>query len=63
MPGYWWKNLKETVRFDGLGIDGKILLTIGTKETGWESLAWFPLTHKRQKWLAVLNSVMNIRLP
>jgi hypothetical protein len=44
MSGYWWKHLKETDHFDGLGIEGKMLLTMGTKETEWESLDWIPLT-------------------
>jgi hypothetical protein len=33
------------------------------KETGWESLDWIHLTQKGQKWLAVVNTVMNIRFP
>lgn len=63
MPGYWWKNLKETDHFDRLGIDGSIILKMDPKETGWESLDWIHLTQKRQKWLSVVNTGMNIRFP
>jgi hypothetical protein len=34
MPGYWWKNLKETDHFDGLSIDERIILKMDPKETG-----------------------------
>jgi len=31
MPGYWWKNPKETDHFDSLGIDGSIILKLDPK--------------------------------
>jgi hypothetical protein len=63
MPGYWWKNLKETDHFDGLGIDGRIILKMNHKERGWERLDWINLNRKRQKWLTVVTTVMNILFP
>jgi hypothetical protein len=38
-------------------------IRIDFKETGWEGLDWNDLAHDRDRWLAVLNSVMNFGLP
>jgi hypothetical protein len=70
--GYpWWfnlyaglfvgKNLKETDHSDSLGTDGRIILKMDPKETGCERLDLIHLTQKRQQWLAVVSTVMNIR--
>jgi hypothetical protein len=29
----------------------------------WESVEWIHLTQDRDHWLAVVNTVMNLRLP
>jgi hypothetical protein len=63
MPVYWWENLIETDHSHGLGIDGRIILKMDPKETGWKSLEWIHPTQKRQKWLDVVNTVMNFRFP
>jgi hypothetical protein len=38
-PGFWWGNLKEIDHFEGLGIDGRIILisTLRNK-MGWNGL-------------------------
>jgi hypothetical protein len=33
------------------------------KETGWEGMDWIDLAVGRGKWLALVNTVMNLRVP
>jgi hypothetical protein len=32
------------------------------RETGWESVEWIHLAQVRERWRAVVNAVMNIRI-
>jgi len=33
------------------------------RETGWKGMDWIHLAEGRNKWLAVVNTVMNLRVP
>jgi hypothetical protein len=33
------------------------------KETGWGSMDWIELAEDRDQWRALLNTVMNVRVP
>jgi hypothetical protein len=33
------------------------------KETGWERVDWIHLAQDRYQWRAVMNTVMNLRVP
>jgi hypothetical protein len=33
------------------------------KEIGWDSIDWIDLAQDRDQWRALLNTVMNLRLP
>jgi hypothetical protein len=33
------------------------------REIGWEGVDWMHLTQVRDQWRAVVNTVMNIRVP
>jgi hypothetical protein len=33
------------------------------QEVGWESVDWIVMTQDRDRWLAVVNVVMNLRVP
>jgi hypothetical protein len=38
-------------------------IKIDLKETGWGGMVWIDLTHDRDKWRALVNKVMNLRVP
>jgi hypothetical protein len=40
--------------FDGIGID--------LRETGWETVEWIQLAQDRDRWLSLVNTVMNHRI-
>jgi len=33
------------------------------QEVGWEGMEWIDLAQERDRWLAVVNAVMNLRVP
>ena len=33
------------------------------REVGWEGMDWTDLAEDRDRWRAVVNAVMNLRLP
>jgi hypothetical protein len=44
---------------EDLGVNGKIDLT----EIGWEGVNWIHLVQDRDQWRAVVNTIMNLRVP
>jgi hypothetical protein len=33
------------------------------REIGWDGMAWLDLTQDRDQWRALVNAVMNLRVP
>jgi hypothetical protein len=33
------------------------------REIGWDGMDWIDLAQKRDKWMALVNAVMNLRVP
>jgi hypothetical protein len=33
------------------------------QEVGWQSMDWIDMAQDRDRWLAVVNTVMNLRVP
>ena len=56
--------MKEDDYLEGTGVDGSVILKLNINSyIGWEGAPWIELAEDRQKWRAVLNAVMNIRVP
>jgi hypothetical protein len=61
--GFWWRNLRERNRWGDPGVDGRIIL-------GWifrkldvgvgTGLGWLGID--RDRWRAIVNAVMNLRV-
>ena len=50
--------LKNRDHSADLGLDGRIILDMDPKETGWEGMYWFDLAQDRDRLRAVVNIVM-----
>jgi len=50
--GFWWRNLKEREYLEDIRMD----LT----ETGRKGMEWIHLALDRDKWQALVNTVMNL---
>jgi hypothetical protein len=60
--GFWWENLRERDHSENLGVDGRIILKWIVRKYVWR--AWtFHLSQDRDRWQAVVNAVMNLRVP
>jgi hypothetical protein len=33
------------------------------QEVGWDGVAWIDVVHDRDRWRALVNAVMNLRVP
>jgi hypothetical protein len=38
-------------------------MTMDLKEIGWEGVDWMHLAQERDQWRALINTVMNLRVP
>jgi hypothetical protein len=51
----WWGNLEERDHLEDLGIDGRIIL-----KWMWDGgMDWVDLAKYRDRWRALVNTVMN----
>jgi hypothetical protein len=38
-------------------------ITMDLRETGWDGIDWIELAQDRDQWRALVNTVMNLRVP
>jgi hypothetical protein len=48
---------------EDLRVDGRIILKMDLQEVGWVDMDWIDLAQDRDKWRALVNAVMNLRVP
>ena len=61
--GFWWGNLRERGNWGDTGVDGRIILRLDVPEVGQGSGDWMELAQDRDRWWALVNTVMNLRVP
>jgi len=60
--GFWWKNLKERDHFGDTGVNGRIILG-WIFRSGMRVMDWIDLAQDRDRWRAVVNAVIDLRVP
>jgi len=59
---FWWGNLRERGHIEEPGVDGRIMVrSVFRKWVG--GVDWIDLAQDRDRWRALVNAVMNIRVP
>jgi hypothetical protein len=58
-----WENLREGDHLKNPGVDGRIILKWIFERFGGGSMEWNHLADDRDRWQAVVNTVMNFRVP
>ena len=48
---------------EDLGIDGENTIKVGLQEEGWGGVNWIELAQDRDRWRALVNAVMSLRVP
>jgi hypothetical protein len=55
-----WRNVSVKDHFECPGLDGRIILKQILNPLGGGGVEWFGLLNNRDKWLPVVDTVLNI---
>jgi hypothetical protein len=61
--GFLWENLRERDHLEAPGVDGRIILRRISRKWDkrlWTGSSWLRI---RDRWWALVNAVMNLRVP
>ena len=61
--GFWWGNLRERDRLGDPGVDGRIILSWIFRKWEVGGMDWIELGRDRDRWRALVNALMNLRVP
>jgi len=56
-------SLREKDHLEYLGVDGRINIKIYLHKVGWGGMDWIDLAQDRDRWRALANATMNLRVP
>ena len=60
---FWWGNLREGGHLEDPSVDGRIILKRIFDKWDVEGMDWIDVGQGRDRWRAVVNAVMNLRVP
>jgi len=60
---FWWGNLRKRDHLENLGVDGRIILRWIFRKWEVGGMDWIDLVEDRDRWWALANAVMNLRIP
>ena len=61
--GFWWGNLRERDHSEDPGIDGRIILRWIFRQWDGGYMDWTDLAQYRDRWWALVNTVMYFQVP
>ena len=61
--GFWWGNLRERDLWGGPDADGGIIIKMNLQEVGGGCEDWMELAQDRDRWRALVSTVMNLWVP
>jgi hypothetical protein len=61
--GFWWGDLREGHHLGDQGVDGRIILKWIFEKWDEGGMDWIELAQDRDRWRALVNAVMKLRVP
>jgi hypothetical protein len=61
--GFCWGNLRDRDHLGEPGVDGGIILRLIFQDVECGGMDWIELAQDRDRWRALVNAVMNLRVP
>ena len=59
--GIWWGNLRGRYHSEDPGVDDRIILRLIFRKWIVGGMDWIDLAQDRDRWLALVSAVMNLR--
>ena len=60
---FWWGNLREIDHLEDSGVGGRIILRWIIRKWDVGGMDWIDLAQDGDRWRALVNAVMNLRVP
>jgi hypothetical protein len=61
--GYWWESQKVRDHWGDQDVGRWTILKWILREIGWDGVDWIDMAHDRDQWRALVNMVLNLRVP